>query len=224
MQESKARPRVAALLVAAGSGTRLGLGPKAFLELAGITLLERTASLLRSSADELLVAVPPGAVEAAARLVPYARVIAGGSTRQQSVHALLATCRAELVIVHDVARPFLSQAVVSAVLSAAERTGAATAAMPVADTLVRSDGTAVVREGTWSVQTPQAFRGQVLRRAHQLAMERGTSATDDAGLVRLLGERVELVMGSPWLFKVTEPEDLEMARALAPTWDSARAR
>ncbi len=217
--------RVAALIPAAGSGTRLGLGPKAFVEVAGRSLLGRSAAALAPHVDEVLVALPagldlPGDVPA--------RAVTGGDTRQASVLALLRATDAEVVLVHDAARPFLPGAVVGAVTTAAREVGAATAALPVADTLVRAGpggdcgtlwGTLTPREGLWAVQTPQGFRRDLLLAAHEAALADGFAATDDAGLIARAGGAVRLVPGDARLFKVTTPGDLALAQALAPTWD-----
>lgn len=212
---------VAALIPAAGEGTRLGLGPKAFVEVGGRSLLARAVDALAPHVGEVVVALPDGASFAGAR------VVAGGPTRQATVRALLDATDAEFVLIHDAARPFLSPAVIARVLAAAREAGAATAALPVADTLVRgaAGGGAgvgwagvVPREGMWAVQTPQGFRRALLREAHAAAERDGHNATDDAGLVARLGREVRLVEGDARLFKVTAPGDLALAEALAPTW------
>lgn len=213
--------RTAALIPAAGSGTRLGLGPKAFVEVAGRSLLARSVAALAPLVDEVLVALPEG-LELPEDLP--ARAIVGGPTRQESVHRLLRATSAEIVLVHDAARPFLPTNVVQALLEAIPETGAATAALPVADTLVRGEGGrwggVVPREGLWAVQTPQGFRRDLLLRAHEAAHEEGFGATDDAGLVNRLGVPVTLVPGDARLFKVTAPGDLALAHAVAAVWDA----
>lgn len=214
--------KVAALIPAAGSGTRLGLGPKAFVEVAGLSLLARSVAALAPHVDEVVVALPEGWTLPAD--VP-ARAIVGGQTRQDSVRLLLEATGAEAVLVHDAARPFLPAEVVRAVLAAAWEVGAATAALPVADTLVqaapgRTWGDLTPREGLWAVQTPQGFRRRVLREAHTRAQADAHAATDDAGLVARLGGRVALVPGDARLFKVTAPGDLALATALAAVWDA----
>ncbi|MFC5849846.1 2-C-methyl-D-erythritol 4-phosphate cytidylyltransferase [Deinococcus petrolearius] len=219
--------KVAALIPAAGSGTRLGLGPKAFVEVVGVSLLARSVAALAPHVDEVVVALPEGWTLPAD--VP-ARAIVGGQTRQDSVRLLLEATHAEVVLVHDAARPFLPAEVVRAVRAAAQAVGAATAALPVADTLVRASGEPpetgqtwgelTPREGLWAVQTPQGFRRGVLREAHARARADAHAATDDAGLVARLGGPVALVPGDARLFKVTTPGDLALATALAAVWDA----
>lgn len=128
--------RVAALIAAAGSGTRLGSGPKALLRLGGTTLLDLTLEALDGAVDEVLIAVPAEHVDELSVALPGVRVMAGGSSRQRSVRGLVAACRSDLVVVHDVARPFLPATVLQRVIAAARRHGAASAAVAVADTVV----------------------------------------------------------------------------------------
>ncbi|GGJ74333.1 2-C-methyl-D-erythritol 4-phosphate cytidylyltransferase [Deinococcus aquiradiocola] len=215
--------RVAALIPAAGSGTRLGRGPKAYVTVAGRTLLERSVEALRPHVSEVIVALPEGeTLPAGVR----ARAVTGGGTRQDSVRLLLEASDADVVLVHDAARPFLGAGTVRAVLDAARASGAATVALPVADTLVRADGTGwgerVERAGLWAVQTPQAGRRDWLLAAHTRAAREGHAATDDAGLLHWAGHAVTLVPGEATLFKVTTPGDLQLAEALAAMWDAAQ--
>ena len=213
--------RVAALVPAAGSGTRLGRGPKAFVEVAGQSLLERSVRALAPHVDEVIVALPAGMKRPAGLA---ARAVEGGDTRQASVLKLLRATDADFVLIHDAARPFLSEEVICALREAIPETGAATVALPVADTLVRQSaagdwGEPTAREGLWAVQTPQGFRRELLLAAHQQAERDGYAATDDAGLVARLGVRVRLVPGDARLFKVTTPGDLLLAEALAAAED-----
>lgn len=208
-------PRTAALIPAAGSGTRLGLGPKAFVEVAGRSLLARSVAALAPFVDEVVVALPAGMDLPAG--VP-ARAIVGGETRQGSVRRLLEATEAGTVLIHDAARPFVPPPVILALLDAIAATGAATVALPVADTLVRAEGQSwgqlVPREGLWAVQTPQGFRRELLLQAHARAEAEQYAATDDAGLLARLGVQVRLGPGDARLFKVTTPGDLALAEAL----------
>ena len=206
---------VAALLPAAGRGERLGRGPKAFVRLGARTLLEHAVDAVASGVDEIVVAVPDSHVERARDLVPTARVVAGGATRQETVARLLDAVDAEFVAVHDAARPFLSRAVLAAAIAAARAHGAATVVRRVVDSLIEAEGGATVdRSRLRAVQTPQTFRRSILLEAHEAARAAGVAATDDAALVRRLGRPVALVEGSPLLFKITTPGDLALAEAV----------
>lgn len=210
---------VAALVAAAGAGQRLGLGPKAFVKVGGRTLLEIAAECFAGTATELVVAVPQELVGRAKRLLPAATVMAGGQDRQTTVRAMLAASSSEIVLVHDVARPFLTDAVLGRVLAAVLEEGAATAALTPPDTVItEADGAALPREQIRLVQTPQGFRRQLLREAHERAAADGFAATDDAGLVRRLGANVAVVEGSPLLAKLTNPADLPVFEGLHVAW------
>src|ERR1019366_4856087 len=214
---SAAELRASAIIVAAGSGVRLGSGvSKAFVKIGGRAMLwyslaavQRVSSRLHSI-DEVVIAVPEGfdsaasAEAAAAGLAEAVKITPGGIERQDSVRIALGltSAESELVIVHDAARPLATPAIFEACIAAAARAGGAIAAIPVADTLKRvadSDRTiaaTVARAGLWQAQTPQAFRRAVLVAAHRRAVSEGIVATDDADLVERTGARVEVVEGS----------------------------
>ncbi|MGH7879845.1 MAG: IspD/TarI family cytidylyltransferase, partial [Candidatus Binataceae bacterium] len=141
--------------------------------------------------------------------------------RQDSVRLALqlTSAEAKLVIVHDAARPFATIAMFNAALDKAAEVGAAIVALPLADTLKRVDGetirATIPRAGLWQAQTPQAFHRELLIRAHEWALREGVVATDDADLVERMGAAVAIVSGSPRNFKVTTPDDLRLAEALA---------
>lgn len=222
---------VAAILVAAGSGERLGANvPKAFVEVSGATLLEHAFARFAKhpAIGRCVVVAPADRVDEAARLTG-AVVVAGGAVRRDSVAAGLAALDedVELVLVHDVARPFVPDTVLDAVLTALN--AGADAVIPVVaihDTVRRvgADGalTGVVdRTSLVAVQTPQGFRRAVLVAAH--AHPGGEDATDDAALVEAIGHQVVAVPGDDLAFKVTTPLDLARAEAVArlPSAESA---
>ena len=225
--------RASAIVVAAGSGLRLGAGtPKAFVPFGRSTLLGaalRTISAV-TSIGEAVIAVPAGMetrarreVEAAGLQIPV-KIAAGGAERQDSVRIALAltSVEAELVIVHDAARPLASVTMFEACLEQAAATGAAIVAIPVADTLKRvardqnQDAIfeTIPRAGLWQAQTPQAFRRRLLLNAHARAAELGIVATDDSELVEQTGARVAVVPGSLLNLKITTADDLRLAEAL----------
>jgi len=209
------------VVVAAGSGERFGAA-KQFAQLGGRTMVQWAVDASRAVADGVVVVVPAGDVSGDGwrRGVTAEAdvVVAGGDSRAASVRAGLAAVpdSAEVIVVHDGARPLASPALFRAVVDAV--TGGADAAIPgiaVADTLKRVEDGAVVdtvaRDGLVAVQTPQAFRADVLRRAHGT----GSDATDDAGLVESMGATGRVVPGEPRNIKLTTVADLEVAQALA---------
>jgi 2-C-methyl-D-erythritol 4-phosphate cytidylyltransferase len=220
-----------AIIVAAGSGVRLGSdAPKAFVKIGGRTMLSYSLAVVGqiSSIRELVVTVPAGFEQAARAEVAAAglgvpvKITPGGIERQDSVRIALGltSSESELVIVHDAARPLATPELFEACLEAAARAGGAIAAIPVADTLKRvADGgsaiaATVARAGLWQAQTPQAFRRDVLVAAHRRATNEGIAATDDADLVERTGVRVEVVEGSTGNIKVTTPSDLTIVEAI----------
>jgi 2-C-methyl-D-erythritol 4-phosphate cytidylyltransferase len=211
-----------AILVAAGRGERLGLDrPKAFAKLGDEPLLAEPLRRLDASSwvDGIVLVAPRGWEEPAILLAEEegcAKVhacVTGGETRSGSVRAGLAEVPADalVVLVHDAARPLVSDEVVERVLAPlSEGWDGAVPALPVGDTLKRvgSDGgvlETVAREGLWAVQTPQAFAAEALRRAQA----NGADATDCAGLVESAGGRIKVVEGDPRLLKFTTTADLE---------------
>ncbi len=153
-------------------------------------------------------------------------VVEGGATRQESVGRGLDAVPADtdLVLVHDAVRPFLPADRLSAVIAAARDHGAAALAVPVADTVRRGSGTfgeTVPRDGLWRMQTPQAFRLDLLREAHTAA---DVSGTDEVELVQRLGYAVQIVEGSALTFKITTPDDWALAEALWPFWERESGR
>jgi 2-C-methyl-D-erythritol 4-phosphate cytidylyltransferase/2-C-methyl-D-erythritol 2,4-cyclodiphosphate synthase len=213
--------QVAAVIVAAGSGSRLpGVVPKPFLPLRGRWILERAVAPFERCAaiDTIAVVVGAGSVEIVrARLAgKVAAVVPGGRTRRDSVAAGLdAVPDAAWVVVHDGARPFVSEDLILTVLDAARRSGAAAAGLPVTDTLKRVESGRIQatedRAALWAAQTPQAFRAALLREAHR-RIGADEPVTDDADLVQRLGAEVVMVTGVSTNIKITTPQDLELAR------------
>ncbi len=207
-----------AIIVAAGSGERLGAGrPKALVVCAGRTLLDWSLERVREAGiGRIVVATPPGATIDAPDVV----TVPGGATRSASVrNALDAVGDPEAVVVHDAARPLASPALFGATLAALVDSDAAIAAAPVPDTVKEADSDLRVertldRSRLWAVQTPQAFRTATLRRALSVSDEVLARATDDAWLVERAGGRVRVVPTTAPNPKVTTPVDLELAALL----------
>jgi len=215
---------VAALVVAAGRGERLGQSlPKAFVPLLGKPLLVRSLEAM-AAVEELqrvVAVVPPDELArfAALGISGPVEAVPGGAERQDSVAAGLAALPAsiEWVAVHDAARPLVAPSDVARVIAAARECGAALLAVPVRDTIKRVRDGAVVetpeRSTCWAAQTPQVFRAELLREALAKARAEGLVATDDAQLVERLGVTVRVVEGDPRNIKITLPEDLATAEA-----------
>jgi 2-C-methyl-D-erythritol 4-phosphate cytidylyltransferase len=211
-----------AILVAAGRGERLGLDrPKAFAKLGEEPLLAEPLRRLDACpwVDDIVLVAPAGWEEPAILLAEeegcgkVRSCVTGGETRSDSVRSGLGEVPADalVVLVHDAARPLVSDEVVERVLAPlSEGWDGVVPGLPVGDTLKRvgSDGSVeetVPRDGLWAVQTPQAFVAETLRRAQTA----GGDATDCAGLVEAAGGRVKVVDGDPRLLKVTSEADLE---------------
>ncbi len=220
--------RSAVIVLAAGRGDRLGgKTPKAFVPLAGRTLLERTLDRLLEFpgfARVQPVISPAGAGLYAALDLPVdarlAEPVLGGAVRQDSVAAGLEALPPEfdLVAIHDAARCRILAADVARVVAEAERFGAAILACPARDTIKHVEEGVVIsspeRRACWAAQTPQAFHRSLYEAALEKARADRFEGTDDAQLVERLGTRVRVVEGDPGNFKITVPEDLALAEYL----------
>ncbi len=218
----KDRPRVVALIVAAGTGTRAGgTVPKQFAQVAGQPMIAHSHAALAAhpAIADVIIAIGDGQdalLDAAIGAVPR---LTGGATRRHSVRAGLEMIAvkdgADLVLIHDAARPFLSAAVIDRLIAALDDSAGAVPVLPVADTLangIKILGATVPRDGLFRVQTPQAFRFQAVLDAHRQWPD-GEDATDDAQMVRRFGGEVAMVEGDIMLEKVTYPADFAAAEA-----------
>ena len=218
------------LIPAAGMGTRLGAaGPKALLDLRGEPMLVHTLRRFEPLGllHNTVIVVHPdheGAIAGACvRAFPNSRFhfVPGGAERQESVLRGLDALEpaTEIVVVHDAARPFVQPDSIRKSIEAAARHGAATVAIPSSDTILVADEDGFLadtpdRSRLWACQTPQTFKVEVLRSAHEAARRNGDAVTDDATLVQRAGGRVELVMGSALNIKITVPDDAVLARVI----------
>lgn len=222
--------RATALIAAGGRGLRLGASePKQFLVLGRQTILEHSIERMLAHPDigEVVVALPADRVATVAarlRARGWERVVCleGGGRRQDSVAAAFAASRsdADVIVIHDAARPFVSAALIGATIDAAVAHGAAIAALPVRDTVKQAGGDRTApsrpvtgtlpREDIFLAQTPQAFRREVLARALAAGVQR--DVTDEAMLVEAQGQAVFLVAGEATNVKITTQDDLEWAR------------
>lgn len=207
-------------MVAAGAGTRFG-APKQFVPLRGARVAHHAVAAAGAACDDVVVVLPPGTDWDGPRVTA---AVVGGDTRSESVRRGLAALPigVEVVVVHDAARPLAAASLFRAVIAAVENgADGAVPAVSVADTVKRVQGDRIVetidRDGLVSVQTPQAFGAEALRRAH----EGDPEATDDAVLVEALGGDVRVVDGDPRNLKITTAMDLEFAMALLTGGDAS---
>ena len=215
---------VSAVIAAGGRGLRFGAAqPKQFLSLGGRSILERAVDVFRNCdiVDDLVVALPQEiAADPPASLLARGKpleIVAGGERRQDSVAHAFARVRdrADIVVIHDAARPFVTDDTIRRTVAAAAETGAAIAAIAARDTVKRAGANRIVsatlpREEIYLAQTPQAFRTSVLREALAL----GVDATDEAMLAERAGHVVQIVEGDPRNMKITTPADLATAERL----------
>lgn len=214
-----------AIILGAGSGTRMKTEKsKLLLEIAGKTVIERSveAFLNISDIDEVTVTVREEDVDKFIELLPDERVtfVIGGKTRQESVKNAIETIDdAELVIIHDGARPLIREEDIEKTLIQANKYGAAAVGVPVKDTIkVIDDNSMVVetpdRAKLFAVQTPQIFRFEQYKNALEKAERDGKDFTDDCQLIEYAGDKVKMVAGSYDNIKITTPEDIPLAESI----------
>ncbi|HSL92127.1 MAG TPA: 2-C-methyl-D-erythritol 4-phosphate cytidylyltransferase [Candidatus Limnocylindrales bacterium] len=220
--------KVVAIVVAGGSGKRMGGDtPKQFLPLGGRPILERTISALAASTqiDGILLALPPGLpgnVKASYRGLPKVlQAVDGGAERQDSVRNALSAVpdEAEVILVHDAVRPFVSGDLLARCVVLAREHGAVVPVVPVRETVKAWDRkgktlSTVDRSLLFRAQTPQAFRAGILRAAYEKAEAGGWRGTDDASLVEGAGYPVTPIPGEEANIKITTPEEFRMAEGL----------
>ena len=235
--------KVVAIIPAAGLGTRMASAPgakgkkpaatKQFAELGGTPILIHTLRKFAASSEvsDIYIALRENEIEGfRARLEKEAKeilrktihLVEGGEHRQHSVANAMSSVSAagdDIVLVHDAVRPFVTEEIIHNVIQAAQKYGAAIAALPAVDTVKQvertSDGALITatlpRERVVLAQTPQGFRYDVLRKAFDEAAADGFMGTDEASLVERSGHAVAVVMGSPRNIKITAPADMELA-------------
>ena len=221
-------PYTVMMVAAAGGSTRMGQ-PKQHIKLGQYPVLIHTLLALQQveAVDEILLIAREEDIDTfaaqakEARVSKLTRIVAGGATRQQSVANGLAAlpAKATMVGVHDGARPLIDPNTVAAVIATAAECGAAAVAVPVKDTLKRTNEDGVIidtpdRANLWRVQTPQVFDRAALCAAMKAAMAAGKDYTDDCQLMEAAGHAVKLVAGLDTNLKLTTPEDIQLAKAL----------
>jgi 2-C-methyl-D-erythritol 4-phosphate cytidylyltransferase len=223
--------KVAALIVAAGSGQRMNRKtPKQFLKLAGKPILAHTLEVFEKSGaiEEIVLVVPRYLLEYCRKkiinkydLKKVTVLVSGGKQRQDSVYEGLKKIgdRCQAVIIHDGVRPFVSRRMIEESIKSVKKNGAVIFALPAKETVKRVDKTGEViatlrREELVLVQTPQVFKVKLIRTAYQKAFNEQFYGTDDAMLVERLGKKVKVLSGSDINIKITTAHDLGMAEAI----------
>ncbi len=220
----------ALIIPAAGSGQRIGGEiAKPFLRIAGKSILGHTVSRFAAidGLIQVIIATTPDYFDEAHSVKNWlpetvsVHVIEGGSERQYSIHNALqkADKSAELIVIHDAVRPFVSENCVVQCLKKANESGAAILGVPVKDTIkkVNDDGLILEtpkRDMLWQAQTPQIFKQDLIRKAYEYALHEDYLGTDDASLVEFYGERVFVVEGNQQNIKITYPLDLQITEIL----------
>ena len=229
--------KVYAVIGAAGSGTRMAAPmPKQFIKIGGETILEKTVSvfLRHCAVDKTVVVTSTAYLEFTEELFKDAKeadrisVVCGGKQRQDSVYSglcALRECGAQddsIVLIHDGVRPYVSADLISAVAEAAAENGAAVPAVAPKDTIRTRSGETLDRGSLCCVQTPQAFRMELIEKAFEQAFADGFYGTDDAGLTDRIGVRAAIVEGEYENIKITTPEDLKMEYRIGTGYDVHR--
>lgn len=218
-----------AVILAAGLGKRMQAGHnKQFIEICGQSILTHTLTVFAKIPEiaKIVLVVRAGEEDTCQNMIPEIAenktVLAiGGKERQDSVHNGIRaiTWECEYILIHDGARPLVTEEVIRRTLLAAQNSGAAICAVPVKDTIKQADSdgnvlATIPRESLWAVQTPQVFRADLIRRAYENAYVHNHYGTDDASLVEYLGEKIKIVTGDYENIKITTPEDIPTAEQI----------
>lgn len=208
---------VAGIVLAAGMGDRVGLGPKAFFELNGKSLMRIATTLLSAHVDRVLVGVPDGYRDRAfSEMKGTAEIIEGGRTRFETICRLAERCHEEYVMLHEAARPFATPELVARVLEAGLRSGAAVAVTKSVSGVTLLDGGFVSRPlpkgQAYVLQTPQMYRSDLLAQGVTYARAHGLEDPNPYELLEVLGFPVEAVAGDEANMKITTLLDWEIAR------------
>lgn len=222
---------VSAVIVAGGRGKRMASNlSKQYIEIGGKEIVARTLEVFQNSKriDEIIFVVPGDDIEYCNTKIinrysfsKVKRVIPGGEERQASVYKGIKCCnkKTDLVVIHDGVRPFIDDGMINTSIECAENTGACTMAIPLKDTIkvVDKDGFSIEtpdRKKFMAIQTPQAFKYDLIFKAHEKARKENFIGTDDSILVERLGHRVKTIMGSYFNIKITTKEDIVFANAI----------
>jgi 2-C-methyl-D-erythritol 4-phosphate cytidylyltransferase len=226
---------VYAIIVAAGKGIRMSdTVRKQYIALDGIPMLSRTLGVFNHCdlIDRIILAVPEDDIDfcrnkvmPAVNLTKEVALVIGGARRQDSVYNGLKAIEIDdgIVLIHDGVRPFVNPEDLVVCVNGAREHGACILGIPAFDTVKQVNAKYEIietqkRETLWLAQTPQAFQLKLIKRAHEMAKQEGFRGTDDASLVERLGEVVKIMPGSRRNIKITNPEDLKLARAILKDW------
>lgn len=235
--QEKALPPCSMVVAAAGSSVRMGGQDKLFTPLSGVPVLMRTLRAIDRAVlvTEIVIAAQEDKMEAIAELCARCamkkpvKVVKGGASRTESVLAAALECepKAELIAIHDGARPLVRPELIDDMIRAGHRTQAAAPAVPVTDTVKVADESGLVlstpdRSTLYAVQTPQVFQANILKAALQAALVSGEPVTDDCAAVERLGKQVWLAEGDKSNIKITTPDDLAVAEALLRQREAAQ--
>ena len=227
--QGKSVPPCSMIVAAAGSSTRMGGQDKMFARLGGAPVLMRTICAIDQAelVSEIVVAASEENLEEVAALCARSglrkkvKVVKGGASRTESVLSAALECdpKAELIAIHDGARPLVRPEMIDEMIRAGYRTQAVAPAIPVTDTVKVADDSGLVqstpdRSSLYAVQTPQVFQANILKAALQAALASGEPVTDDCAAVERLGKQVWLAEGDRSNIKITTPDDLAVAEAL----------
>ncbi|MEJ2729474.1 MAG: 2-C-methyl-D-erythritol 4-phosphate cytidylyltransferase [Deltaproteobacteria bacterium] len=229
------RAKVYAIIVAAGKGIRMSDAVrKQYIELDGMPMLSRTVGVFNhcNLIDKIIMAVPEDDIDfcrkkiiPAANLTKEVVLVIGGTRRQDSVYNSLKAIEMDdgIVLIHDGVRPFVRPVDLVVCINGAREYGACILGIPAFDTVKHVNAKNEIietqkRETLWLAQTPQAFQLELIKRAHEMAKREGFRGTDDASLVERLGEVVKIMPGSRSNIKITNQEDLKLARAILKNW------
>jgi len=221
--------RIFAIIPAGGKGIRSGYSaPKQYLKFNGKELIAHTLEIFQKNTlvNEILIAAHPDYFSIIEKLKKkfnlnkISQIVKGGNERQDSVYNALASLEAkenDLIIVHDAARPLLSQKILTNAINLAKRKGNAVVCIKAKDTLIKGKdyvGSYINREDVYYVQTPQIFTYKDLMEAIETAYKKNFRGTDESMLVKRLGKEIFIAEGSPLNFKITTKEDIEMFKKL----------
>lgn len=227
---TKKSDKTVVVIPSAGFGSRMGHKKKNYIKLLGKPVLAHTIAPFESCSriDSIIIVVSSADEAYCNRYIvkkygftKVVAIVAGGSERQYSVsNGIMAALGLNpgIIMIHDGARPLVTESIIEETLRAAKRCGAAICAVPVKDTIKESDSgyvkSTIVRDALRVVQTPQAFTQKIIVEAHKRAKEDGVVCTDDSALVERIGIKVRIVSGSYENIKITTPEDLAVAMSI----------